>query len=134
MAALEGLAVEAAELRHRGCGQDEVREQQEAARVLKPGGKLLVSFLEFRHPGLWPIFEASIPEVLSGGRLDTFVDRHALRLWSNHAGFDDVTFIDGENPHIPIDREIEFDNGVRVSSISRLGPTGQSIMICHKKG
>jgi SAM-dependent methyltransferase len=106
---------------------------QEAARVLKPGGTLIVSFLEFRHPGLWPIFEASVSEVISGGRLHTFVDRPALRLWSEHAGFDDVTFIDGENPHIPIHREIEFDIGVRVSSIPRLGPTGQSIMVCHKK-
>jgi len=107
---------------------------QEAARVLKPGGKLIVSFLEFRHPGLWPIFEASVSEVISGGRLDTFVDRDGLTQWGEHAGFQDITFIDGEKPHIPIDREIEFDNGVRVSSISRLGPTGQSIIICRKRG
>lgn len=102
---------------------------QEAARVLKPGGKLVVSFLEFRHPGLWPIFDASVDTVVSGGRLDTFVDRDGLKLWAHHSGLDLCTFIDGEAPHITIDREIEFDNGAKVTSLARLGPTGQSIGI-----
>lgn len=102
---------------------------QEVARVLKPGGKLVVSFLEFRHPGLWPIFDASVDKVVSGGRLDTFVDRDGLKLWAHHSGLDLCTFIDGETPHIAIDREIEFDNGAKVASLARLGPTGQSIGI-----
>lgn len=90
---------------------------------------MVVSFLEFRHPGLWPIFDASVDKVVSGGRLDMFVDRDGLKLWAHHSGLDLYTFIDGETPHITIDREIEFDNGTKVASLARLGPTGQSIGI-----
>jgi SAM-dependent methyltransferase len=106
---------------------------KEAARVLKPGGKLIVSFLEFRHQGLWPIFDASVDSVVAGGPLDTFVDRDGLKLWAHHSSLELCTFIDGDTSHIPIDREIEFDNGIKVSSMARLGPTGQSIAIFKRR-
>lgn len=107
---------------------------KEASRVLRPGGKLIVSFLEYRHPGLWPLFEASVKNVLDGGHLDTFVDREGLRLWAVHSGLSVVRFLDGETPHIPIERAIEFDNGVRASNYARLGPIGQSVAVFEKDG
>ena len=113
--------------------QQSFRYFKESARVLKPGGKLIASFLEFRHPGLWPTFEGSVDEVSRGGRLDTFVDRDGLRLWAEHSGLEILELIDGEQPHIPIDREVEFDNGLKISSLARLGPIGQSIVVCVRK-
>lgn len=106
---------------------------QEASRVLRQEGKLIVSFLEFRHPSLWPIFEASVDMVLSGERLDTFIDRDGLKQWAEHSGLEVIQILDGEKPHIPIDREIVFDNGTKISHMARLGPIGQSVAILLKK-
>lgn len=105
---------------------------KEAARTLKTGGKLVVSFLEFRHQQLWPIFEASIEVMEQEGRLDMFVDRDGLRLWGEKAGFKVLAFYDGEKAHIKIDREITFDNGLQISDMARLGPTGQSVVVYEK--
>ena len=113
--------------------QESYRYFQEAARVLRPGGRLIVSFLEFRHPGLWPIFEDSVDVVLGGERLDMFVDREGLKLWADHSGLTVTALLDGEKPHIVIDREIVFENGTRVTGMARLGPTGQSVAVMEKR-
>ena len=106
---------------------------KEAARVLKAGGKLIVSFLEFRHLGHWTTFENSITNVINGGVLSTWVDRYALSQWADHSGFGEVKFISGDEPHIIIDRDLEFDGGEKISGLARLGPIGQSVMIAKKK-
>ncbi len=106
---------------------------QEASRVLRPNGKLIVSFLEFRHPDLWPIFENSVDVVLSGERLDMFVDREGLKLWADHSGLAVEALVDGEKPHIVLDREIVFENGVRITDKARLGPIGQSVAVMEKR-
>jgi len=105
---------------------------KEAARVLRQGGKLLVSFLEFRHPDLWPLFENSVDVVLGGERLDMFIDRDGLCLWAEYSGFKVVTIVDGEKPHIIIDREITFESGQKVTGMARLGPLGQSVAVLQK--
>jgi ubiquinone/menaquinone biosynthesis C-methylase UbiE len=106
---------------------------KEAARVLKSGGTLILSFLEFRHLGHWVTFENSVRCTINGGVLSTWVDRYALSQWAEHTGFGEVKFINGEEPHIIIDRDLEFDDGNRISGLACLGPIGQSVMIAKKK-
>ena len=106
---------------------------KEASRVLRRGGKLVVSFLEFRHPSLWPYFEISVEVVLSGQRLDTFIDREGIKQWGEHSGLEVIKILDGEKPHIKIDREITFEDGTKISHMARLGPVGQSVAILRKK-
>jgi ubiquinone/menaquinone biosynthesis C-methylase UbiE len=105
---------------------------QEAGRILKKGGRLVVSFLEFRHEELWPIFERSQAALENEGRLDIFIDRDGLRLWGEKSGLKVVSFFDGEKPHIKIDREVTFDNGLKAQGMSRLGPVGQSVVVLEK--
>jgi len=63
---------------------------EEAKRVLKPGGRIVFSFLEFTEPGHWPVFL----DTLSGtkGRqyfpLNVFIDRDALPVWAQHLGLE----------------------------------------------
>lgn len=75
----------------------------EAKRVLRPGGKILFSFLEFRHPGHWPIFEST----LHGARtsrmhpLNVFIDREAIHVWAEHLGLTIEDLRDASDPVVP---------------------------------
>jgi SAM-dependent methyltransferase len=63
---------------------------EEAKRVLKPGGRIVFSFLEFTEPAHWPVFV----DTLQGtkGRqifpLNMFIDRDALPVWAQHLGLE----------------------------------------------
>jgi SAM-dependent methyltransferase len=59
---------------------------EEARRVVKPGGRIVFSFLELREPGHWGIFLATV--ALSKARrarpipLNAFLDRETIGLWA----------------------------------------------------
>lgn len=61
---------------------------EEAKRVLKPGGRIVASFLEFRDAGHWSIFESSLVNAKAGIRnpLNVFMDREGIMTWSNYLG------------------------------------------------
>ena len=89
---------------------------QEAARVLKPGGRVVFSFLEFPEPAHWAVFldtvEASkqrhsIP-------LNVFIDRAAIAIWAESLGLQVVEIRSGQD------------------TIVAEGPLGQSICVLQK--
>jgi len=63
---------------------------EEAKRVLRPGGRILFSFLEFTEPGHWRVFA----DTLEGTKqrftfpLNVFIDRDALPIWAEHLGME----------------------------------------------
>jgi SAM-dependent methyltransferase len=61
---------------------------QEAKRVLKPGGRIVFSFLEFSEPQHWEIFLATLGDARAGGSspLNVFLDRSAIGIWADHLG------------------------------------------------
>lgn len=67
-------------------------------RTLKPGGKLVLSFLELKAPTHWRIFEDSINSPQSNFILNMFIERDQLAVWCSHIGFDVSEFIDGTKP------------------------------------
>ena len=70
---------------------------QESHRVLKPGGKVVMSFLEFANPGHWAIFEPTMNARRSNARqpLNMFIERNAIDVWCEHLGFVREGFVDG---------------------------------------
>jgi len=57
---------------------------EEARRVLKPGGKIVFSFLEFADPSHMPVFRDTVKEARLRARhpLNVFVERAAILAWA----------------------------------------------------
>lgn len=69
-------------------------------RALKPGGKLVFSFLEFEDPRHHDVFRTQVLRFRKrgwSGTLDTFLHRDWLRFWAQDLGFTDVEFRDGSD-------------------------------------
>ena len=105
---------------------------EDAWRVLKPGGKVVFSFLEFEIPDQWVVFEANMNNAKEGDPLMIFIDRHAIRAFAKRLNFHVENFIDGNKPHIPIPHPLTFENGETITEMGKLGPVGQSICILKK--
>ncbi len=66
----------------------------EIGRVLKPGGKLVFSFLEFDEAAHWQHFQQSVDglRLAKKGQLNAFTERRVLEIWARRAGFSSITF------------------------------------------
>ncbi|HEX2753705.1 MAG TPA: class I SAM-dependent methyltransferase [Alphaproteobacteria bacterium] len=66
------------------------------ARVLKPKGTLVFSFLEFAAPAHWVIFDHTVAHQRQSvsAPLNMFMDRIQIEVLAKHAGFKIVEFID----------------------------------------
>src|SRR5215470_3662332 len=85
----------------------------EAKRVLKPRGKIVLSFLDFRIKGHWDIFENSnLKDVGIGDQpLNVFISTDMLREWANHLDLEVEVIKDGDEPYVPLSRPITFEDG-----------------------
>ena len=70
---------------------------QESHRVLKPGGTVVMSFLEFANPCHWAIFGPTMEARKTNVRqpLNMFIERNAIDVWCGHLGFVRESFVDG---------------------------------------
>jgi SAM-dependent methyltransferase len=58
---------------------------EEAKRVLKPGGRVVFSFLEFHEPGHMPIFWATLAAAKAQvtAPMNVFIERGAIQRWAD---------------------------------------------------
>ncbi len=110
--------------------QDTFRYLTEAQRVLKPGGLIVFTFLEYRIPSHWTVFHASLDSVLKNAHLDQFISRDGIEAWASHLGLEIVTIEDGDKPHIRLSFPVRFDDG-RV--MEGKGHFGQSVTVLRKR-
>jgi hypothetical protein len=97
--------------------------------VLKPGGKVVLSFLEFYIYSHWAVFDLSVNSGQPGDHLNQFMDRDGIRAWAHHLGMKVESIFDGDKPHIPIRQELAWSDG-RV--MKDQGALGQSVAILVK--
>lgn len=103
---------------------------QECQRVLRPGGRVVVSFLEFTDDRHWPIFVSSADTIAVARHHNQFIHRDDLALLGDRAGFDLVSVTAGSAHVIEIDGEYARDDGEPVVTPARMG---QSWMILARR-
>jgi len=103
---------------------------EEAARVIKPKGRIMFSFLEFRIPSHWWIFEQVLADRREDKVLNQFLSRDAIEAWITHLGLDIVDVHDGDKPHIKLNNVVRWDDGREMSGE---GTLGQSVCVLTKQ-
>jgi ubiquinone/menaquinone biosynthesis C-methylase UbiE len=67
-------------------------------RVLRPGGRLLFTLLEFAQSAHWNVFEESVEAERRGAvrHLNQFMERNAIDLWCEKLGYEREAYINGD--------------------------------------
>lgn len=102
---------------------------RDAKRVLKPGGTIVFSFLEFAIPNHWDVFESNIADIGGSKPLNMFIGRDAIEAWASHLDLQIDTIEDGNKPHIPLSKRVVLDSG---QVFEEMGYLGQSVCVMTK--
>ena len=105
---------------------------EEAKRVLKPGGKIVFSFLEFQVPCHWDVFVSTIADAKGSNQhpLNVFLSRDAIEAWAAHLDLNIVEIRNGDEPFVPLSEPVKLDDG---RDMVGLGNLGQSICVLQKR-
>jgi SAM-dependent methyltransferase len=104
---------------------------EEAKRVLKLDGRIVFSFLEFRIPSHWTVFESTVADARNRNEhpLNVFIDRDAIQAWAAHLGLAVVDLRNGDEAFVPLSRPVTLDDG---QVLSERGNLGQSICVLER--
>jgi SAM-dependent methyltransferase len=104
---------------------------EDAKRVLKPGGRIIFSFLEFKMPFHWSVFEATVADTRGGNHhpLNVFISRDAVAAWAHHLGLTVHDIRNGDDPFVPLSHPVTIDSGDLKEDFGNLG---QSICALEK--
>ena len=90
---------------------------QDMHRVLRPGAKLVFSFLEFSAESHWGIFLATVEaaRTATSPHLNSFIERNAIEIWATKLGFIVEGYIEA------------------TQAVSPVGPLGQSVVVLQRR-
>jgi SAM-dependent methyltransferase len=102
---------------------------KEASRLLKPGGKIVFSFLEFRIYSHWAQFEIAYRQFGTDQEPIVFLDRDGITHFARELELEIAGYLDGDKANVPIEEEIAWANGAPMKDAAFLG---QSACILRK--
>jgi ubiquinone/menaquinone biosynthesis C-methylase UbiE len=102
----------------------------EAARVLKPGGRLIFSFLDFSVPAHWAVFESNIRNVRDANMpLNQFMDQQTIQIWCRRLMYEFIAILPGNEKGIELRQPITLEDGAVEECYATLG---QSVCVLRK--
>jgi ubiquinone/menaquinone biosynthesis C-methylase UbiE len=105
------------------------RYLREAKRVLKPGGKVVFSFLEYGVPLHWDIFQRNTDKSRGVHPLNEFLSREMIEIWASHLGLRMETMRRGDEEFIPVTEPVVFESGQIMKDTASFG---QSVCVLVK--
>ncbi len=102
---------------------------KEARRVLKPGGKLVFSFLDFTVPAHWTVFETNLANIHQRSVLNQFMDANSIQIWCQHLEFELVALHPGNEPYTILPEPVIMEDG---SVLTGKASMGQSVCVLAK--
>jgi SAM-dependent methyltransferase len=82
--------------------EESYRYLEEARRVLRVGGKVVFSFLDFAVAAHWPVFEWNLNRIGNEDVLNQFIDPAAIPVWAQHLGMQVAAIYSTNVPHIAL--------------------------------
>ena len=107
------------------------RYLKEASRVLREGGRIILSFLEFKIGQHWSVFESTFNDETNTGVLDQFISRDAIDAWASHLGLKVVSIEDGNKYFIRIPDSLEISDPNLI--FEKSGRLGESVCVLEKQ-
>ena len=112
---------------------DSYRYLVEAARVARPGGRIVFSFLEFAVDRHWTFFETVLdPARANAEPAIEFLSRDAIRAWTAHLPLTIERLNAGDEAHVELPHPVRFPGGPSFERMATLGPIGQSVCILRR--
>jgi SAM-dependent methyltransferase len=102
---------------------------QAAVAELRPGGRVVASFLEFADPGHWAVWDGSVASFRSARHHNQFIHRDDLAVLGERAGLRVVEICGGHDSEVEIVGEYTWSDGRPLTSPAKLG---QSWMVFEK--
>jgi SAM-dependent methyltransferase len=109
--------------------EESFRYLMEAKRVLKPGGTVIFSFLEYAVGAHWTPFETMLNNPNQNKVDNVFLGRDAPAVWAKHLGLELCAQYPGDEAFIALDAPITMEDGAIVSGAASLG---QSVCVLKK--
>jgi SAM-dependent methyltransferase len=94
----------------------------EAKRVVKPGGRIVFSFLDYARN--WTVFEQVVGVIQAGGQnvhLHTFIGVDAIEAWASHLGLRVLEIRAADERFVRLSRPIVYDSGERAEELAAMG-------------
>ncbi|MDB6095101.1 MAG: methyltransferase domain protein [Verrucomicrobia bacterium] len=103
---------------------------KEAARLLKPGGLVIFTYLEFAVHSHWDAFAKAVNNFGKDAEPVVFLDCAGITQFANHLDFEVLALVDGDKPTFAIEEELILGPCVIMKDRGNLG---QSIAILRKR-